>query len=113
MRTINFRSIALSIVFAMIITINGHSQNADKNIKNAFADDSCHLVQNVYYTCAAHPKVKVEKAGNCPQCGMTMDRKKEAIYYSCPTHSEVQHSKKGNCERCGTALEENHKHMDK
>jgi membrane fusion protein, copper/silver efflux system len=26
----------------------------------------------LYYTCPMHPTVKADKAGDCPQCGMTL-----------------------------------------
>lgn len=110
MKTKNFRSVVCSSVLLMTTTFICHSQN-DSLIKNKkkedvkIISDSCHAVQTVYYTCPVHSKVRSDKAGNCPQCGMTMDKKKEVVFYSCPIHSDEQHNKDGNCEKCGSTLE--------
>jgi transcription initiation factor IIE alpha subunit len=109
MKVNNFRSVACSFILLMTATVICYSQN-DSSIKNKkkedikIISDSCHAVQTVYYTCPVHSKVRSDKAGNCPQCGTTMDKKKEVVFYSCPIHSDEQYNKEGNCEKCGSAL---------
>jgi len=111
---INLKQYALSIAFAIFLACAGYSQNSDQNDKykkEPIQKDSVnkkpsHTVKSVYYTCPTHLKVRSDKAGNCPQCGVTMNKKIEKVYYACPHHTEVKHDDKGQCEKCGVALEQ-------
>lgn len=110
MKINNLKSVICSFILLMTISVTCYSQNdsINKNKKKEdlkILSDSCHAVQTVYYTCPVHSKVRSDKAGNCPQCGMTLDKKKEVVFYSCPMHSDEQHTKEGTCEKCGSALE--------
>ncbi|HSR54136.1 MAG TPA: copper-translocating P-type ATPase [Acidobacteriota bacterium] len=62
------------------------------------------------YTCPMHPEVRQDKAGNCPKCGMALERMASAempneVEYTCPMHPEVVRQEPGNCPICGMALE--------
>ncbi|MBA3705048.1 MAG: hypothetical protein H0W84_03875 [Bacteroidetes bacterium] len=108
---INLKSLVLSIAFVLMLVIAGYAQsstgkkNKNSNDTAIIGDETYHPIFVFYYTCPIHTKVRLDKAGNCPQCGMTLDKKKEINYYSCPNHTEVKQDKKGKCEKCGTNLE--------
>jgi len=111
--TIHFSAIVLSIVLTMTIA-SAYSQSTDQAGKNkneiknkdTLMDKAPHSVNAVFYTCPSHPKVKSDRPGNCAQCGLTMNKKKEKVYYACPKHTEVQHDDKGECEKCGVVLQQ-------
>jgi len=54
------------------------------------------------------PGVESEKPGDCPKCGMALERnpawKPQAIY-TCPMHPEIEQDHPGECPKCGMALE--------
>jgi Cu+-exporting ATPase len=56
------------------------------------------------------PGVESEKPGDCPKCGMALERnpmwRAAAItIYTCPMHPEVEQDHPGDCPKCGMALE--------
>lgn len=64
-----------------------------------------------FYTCPMHDTVAAKKPGNCPVCGMKLERsKKEQMKadvtknYSCPIHLDVTSDKAGKCTLCGRNL---------
>jgi Cu+-exporting ATPase len=62
------------------------------------------------YTCPMHPEVRQQGPGNCPKCGMALEREspegpQERVEYTCPMHPEVVRDEPGNCPKCGMALE--------
>ncbi len=62
------------------------------------------------YFCPMCPGVESDKPGDCPKCGMALERnpawKPEAkTIYTCPMHPEVQQDHPGDCPICGMALE--------
>jgi len=62
------------------------------------------------YFCPMCPGVESDKPGDCPKCGMILERnpawKSTAkIIYTCPMHPEVQQDHPGDCPKCGMALE--------
>ncbi|WP_457750061.1 copper-transporting P-type ATPase [Sulfurimonas sp.] len=72
-------------------------------------DDSCEI-GNVFYTCPMHPEIHQNHPGNCPKCGMTLEKEVEAIptistKYTCAMHPEIIRDEPGSCPICGMALE--------
>ena len=72
-------------------------------------DDSCEL-GNTFYTCPMHPEIHQNHPGNCPKCGMTLEKEVEALptiktQYTCPMHPEIIRDEPGNCPKCGMHLE--------
>jgi len=64
------------------------------------------------YFCPMCPGVESDKPGECPKCGMALERNpawvaREAgkVIYTCPMHPEVQQDHPGDCPKCGMALE--------
>ncbi len=66
------------------------------------------------YFCPMCPAVESDKPGDCPKCGMALERNPSTlnsqlsttgILYTCPMHPEVQQEHPGNCPKCGMALE--------
>jgi P-type Cu+ transporter len=64
------------------------------------------------YFCPMCPGVESDKPGDCPKCGMALERnpawvapKADKTIYTCPMHPEVQREHPGNCPICGMALE--------
>ncbi len=67
---------------------------------------------NAKYFCPMCPGVESDKPGDCPKCGMALERnpawvapESKKVTYTCPMHPEVQQDKPGNCPICGMALE--------
>ncbi len=64
------------------------------------------------YFCPMCPGVESDEPGDCPKCGMALERNPawaapavgKAIY-TCPMHPEVQQDHPGDCPKCGMALE--------
>ena len=62
------------------------------------------------YFCPMCPGVESDKPGDCPKCGMALERNPlwtptGATIYTCPMHPEIQEPKPGDCPICGMALE--------
>jgi len=61
------------------------------------------------YTCPMHAQVKASTPGNCPECGMALERetpvKPGHSQYTCPMHPEIVRDTPGDCPKCGMALE--------
>ncbi|MBI3427932.1 MAG: heavy metal translocating P-type ATPase [Acidobacteria bacterium] len=64
------------------------------------------------YFCPMCPGVESDKQGDCPKCGMALERNPAwvspttgKVIYTCPMHPEVQQGNPGNCPKCGMALE--------
>ena len=64
-----------------------------------------------FYTCVMHDSIAMKKPGNCPVCGMKLERsKKEQMKtevtknYSCPMHADVTSASPGKCTKCGMNL---------
>jgi transcription initiation factor IIE alpha subunit len=69
------------------------------------------LKHSKLYTCAIHDSIAIKKPGNCPVCGMKMERStKEHMKaevtknYSCPMHLDITYDKPGKCTKCGMDL---------
>ncbi|WP_457747101.1 copper-transporting P-type ATPase [Sulfurimonas sp.] len=78
--------------------------------KNIYCiDDSCEI-GNVFYTCPMHPEIHQNHPGDCPKCGMTLEKEIEALptittQYTCPMHPEIIQDAPGDCPKCGMHLE--------
>lgn len=59
------------------------------------------------------PGVESDKPGDCPKCGMALERNpawvgSASTSYTCPMHPEVQQDHPGDCPKCGMPLERGH-----
>ncbi len=62
------------------------------------------------YFCPMCPGVESDKPGDCPKCGMALERnpawKPDAkTIFTCPMHPEIEQDHPGDCPKCGMALE--------
>ncbi|NLT69814.1 MAG: copper-translocating P-type ATPase [Verrucomicrobiaceae bacterium] len=62
------------------------------------------------YFCPMCPGVESDHPGDCPKCGMALDRNPSwkaplAVRYTCPMHPEVLSDRPGDCPKCGMALD--------
>ena len=62
------------------------------------------------YFCPMCPGVESDKPGDCPKCGMALERnpawKPDAkTIFTCPMHPEIEQDRPGDCPKCGMALE--------
>ena len=63
------------------------------------------------YFCPMCPGVESDEPGDCPKCGMALERNPAwvapaagKVIYTCPMHPEVQQDHPGDCPKCGMAL---------
>src|SRR5665213_239844 len=68
------------------------------------------LPSGVEYTCPMHPEVRQAGPGDCPKCGMALERVSMAppastTEYTCPMHPRIVRSEPGSCPICGMTLE--------
>src|SRR5690349_13449746 len=74
--------------------------------------------KKVIYTCPMHPEVQMSKPGNCPKCGMTLEKKtitvKKAKAQKQPTQPSSQQEKKmpSNMQAKDTSMGQDHMQMD-
>ena len=55
-----------------------------------------------------HPEVQSDHSGDCPMCGMSLERthtKPTTRQFTCPMHPEIVRDAPGDCPICGMALE--------
>jgi Cu+-exporting ATPase len=62
------------------------------------------------YFCPMCEGVESDTPGNCPKCGMSLERnptfrEPAKTIYTCPMHPQIEQDKPGNCPICGMALE--------
>ena len=62
------------------------------------------------YTCPMHPEIKQAGPGDCPKCGMALERSNapapaKHTEYTCPMHPQIVRNAPGSCPICGMALE--------
>jgi len=55
------------------------------------------------WICPMHPEVESDQAGDCPKCGMALERVVVAVrqqQYTCPMHPEIIRDEPGDCPIC-------------
>jgi Cu+-exporting ATPase len=56
-----------------------------------------------------HPEITEQKPGDCPKCGMSLEKETISLVvqdkYVCPMHPEIVRDEPGDCPICGMALE--------
>ncbi len=62
------------------------------------------------FFCPMCPGVESEKPGDCPKCGMALERNPAwkpdtKTIFTCPMHPEIEQDHPGDCPKCGMALE--------
>ncbi len=62
------------------------------------------------YFCPMCPDVASDKPGDCPKCGMALEKNpawkpQSKVIYTCPMHPEIEQDHPGDCPICGMALE--------
>ncbi len=63
------------------------------------------------YFCPMCPGVESDRPGDCPKCGMALERNPLWVapagktIYTCPMHPEIEQDHPGDCPKCGMALE--------
>lgn len=63
------------------------------------------------YFCPMCPGVESDVPGDCPKCGMALERNPtwkapaSKTIYTCPMHPEIEQDHPGDCPKCGMALE--------
>lgn len=87
--------------------MSDNTVNEEENIY--CVDDSCEI-GNTFYTCPMHPEIHQDHPGNCPKCGMHLEKEVEALptiktQYTCPMHPEIIRDEPGDCPKCGMHLE--------
>jgi P-type Cu+ transporter len=66
---------------------------------------------NAKYFCPMCPGVESDQPGDCPKCGMALERNPlwtapaGKTIYTCPMHPEIEQDHPGDCPKCGIALE--------
>jgi len=86
----------------------GTSRNPWTTLQAAMTSSS--RTDSVLYTCPMHPEIRQPEPGQCPGCGMALERVSQAAEpvrteYVCPMHPEIVRDRPGNCPICGMALE--------
>jgi len=60
------------------------------------------------WSCPMHPEVSSRLAGDCPKCGMALERAAGVVagkQFTCPMHAEIIRDEPGDCPICGMTLE--------
>src|SRR6266581_3711250 len=65
---------------------------------------------NAKYFCPMCAGVESDKPGDCPKCGMALERNPASkppnkTVYTCPMHPEIEQDHPGDCPKCGMTLE--------
>ncbi|MHB1083076.1 MAG: copper-transporting P-type ATPase, partial [Prosthecobacter sp.] len=78
----------------------GHDHHRDGDVRPS---------SSAKYFCPMCPGVESDKPGDCPKCGMALERNpawKAAVttIYTCPMHPEIEQNHPGDCPKCGMTL---------
>jgi P-type Cu+ transporter len=79
----------------------GHGHPAEADVKPS---------SDTKYFCPMCPGAESDKPGDCPKCGMALERNpmwkpNTKTTYTCPMHPEIEQDHPGDCPKCGMALE--------
>jgi P-type Cu+ transporter len=86
---------------------SGHSEHHDHHLHSAHPG----LAPNKSHFCPMCPGVESDKPGDCPKCGMRLERNPayrspaNKTIYTCPMHPEIEQDHPGDCPICGMRLE--------
>jgi Cu+-exporting ATPase len=84
---------------------SGHSEYHDHRQHSAHPE----AAPNKAYFCPMCPGVESDKPGDCPKCGMRLERNPSLpatkTIYTCPMHPQIQQDHPGDCPICGMRLE--------
>jgi P-type Cu+ transporter len=70
--------------------------------------ESVRPASNAKYFCPMCSGVESDRPGDCPKCGMALERNPAWVaktIYTCPMHPEIEQDHPGACPKCGMALE--------
>ncbi len=87
-----------------------HSCCASKAHEHHHASEDVKPSAAAKYFCPMCAGVESDRPGDCPKCGMALERNpswspKAKTIYTCPMHPEVEQDHPGECPKCGMALE--------
>ncbi len=110
-----------------VITIQKHHPMEEKPSAVAHSKHEVHLAEfkscyangaaskvkpspTAKYFCPMCPDVESNEPGDCPKCGMALEKNpawkpKSKVVYTCPMHPEIEQDHPGECPICGMALE--------
>ena len=79
-------------------------------VKSAEVPDTARKTASNEYICPMDPEVHQQQPGDCPKCGMALERAIAALpvtktEYTCPMHPQIVRDAPGSCPICGMALE--------
>ncbi|MCB9925286.1 MAG: heavy metal translocating P-type ATPase [Planctomycetaceae bacterium] len=90
----------------------GHAccQHEQHSVKKSVASDPAMATKAGKYACPMCEGVESDHPGDCPKCGMPLERvnpamKQTRTVYTCPMHPEVEQEGPGTCPKCGMDLE--------
>ena len=89
----------------------GGQTEASRDDRGSGDEHRAHAGPTLKYFCPMCPGVVSDEPGDCPKCGMALERNpawkpaQSKTLYTCPMHPEVQQDHPGDCPKCGMALE--------
>ncbi len=89
---------------------NGHGQHEHSHHHGAATPIRAKGQSFAKYFCPMCPDVGSDNPGDCPKCGMALERNpawkgESKTIYTCPMHPEVEQDHAGDCPICGMPLE--------
>jgi P-type Cu+ transporter len=99
-----------------IIALPEQSHHCRQSVHSQDHDHSVHSIRSAVtpgkrYFCPMCPGAESDKPGDCPKCGMRLERDPayrspaNKTIYTCPMHPEIEQDHPGDCPICGMRLE--------